>query len=62
MQNQNQELLDALKRLTFAASCRENVMGDPCSYLDARAKLRAELKHAREVIAEEESSQTPAQT
>jgi len=45
------ELVDALRALVFAASARENVMGDPCGLLQARADLRAEIGRVQSVLA-----------
>lgn len=48
------ELLAALRRLSFAAMVRDNVMGDPAALLSAQAELRAANKQAMEVIAKAE--------
>ena len=49
------ELLEALRRLTFAAACRENTMGDPCRLIECQGELRAATKAARDVIAKAEN-------
>jgi hypothetical protein len=48
--NCHEELLEALRRLEFAARARENRAGDPCGYLDAQAELAAAAKSARAAI------------
>lgn len=50
LHGQKQELLDALKRLSFAAMCRDNTMGDPSRLIEVKAELMAANKHACEVI------------
>lgn len=43
-------LKKALSDLVFAASSRENVMGDPCSFIAAKARLQSEIKNSMEVL------------
>lgn len=45
------ELLGALRRLSFAAFCRDNVMGDPCRLLQVQAELREARTAADTIIA-----------
>jgi hypothetical protein len=45
------ELLAALEKLVFAAERRENIMGDPCSYLAAKAEVEEAGRQARAAIA-----------
>jgi hypothetical protein len=45
------DLLKALERLSFAAMCRDNVMGDPCRLLDAKAELAAANQQACAAVA-----------
>lgn len=45
------EILAALNRITFAAMSRENIMGDPCSLINAKAKLQDAIRLANEAIA-----------
>ena len=47
----NQELIEALKRLSFAALCRDNTMGDPNRLMEVRAELREANAQAIEVLA-----------
>ena len=51
LHGQKQELLDALKQLSFAAMCRDNTMGDPCRLITVKAELASANKYACEVIA-----------
>jgi hypothetical protein len=51
LEQQRDALLDAIKRLSFAAACRDNTMGDPIRAMEVRAELMAANKRAREVIA-----------
>lgn len=44
-------LLEALRRLSFAAAARDNTMGDPCRLVEAKAELAAADRHAMAVIA-----------
>jgi hypothetical protein len=48
------DLLRALKRLSFAAMCRDNTMGDPCRLLEVKAELAAANVQAEEAIARAE--------
>lgn len=48
---QRNDLLKALRRLSFAAMARDNTMGDQCALLAAQAELRDANKQAMEVIA-----------
>jgi len=48
---QRYELLTALERLSFAAACRDNTMGDQCRLIEVKAELAAENRHAQEAIA-----------
>ena len=48
------EMLAALKRLETAAQNRDNVMGDLCRLLDAKAELLAAAAAARDIIAKAE--------
>lgn len=43
-------ILSALIRLETAASRRDNVMGDPCALIEAKAELAAAAKSARNII------------
>lgn len=43
-------ILAALIRLETAATRRDNVMGDPCALIEAKAELAAAAKSARNVI------------
>lgn len=45
------ELLEALKRLSFAAMSRDNTMGDPSALLAAKAELHAANQQAIAAIA-----------
>lgn len=45
------EMVEALEKLEFAASRRENISGDPCSYMEAVAEVRKAAKAARDVLA-----------
>ena len=49
---QRYELLTALERLSFAAACRDNTMGDPCRLIEVTGELNAAAEEARAVIAE----------
>lgn len=51
-----QQLLDACRRLVFAAAARDNHMGDPCGLIAAKDELAAAAKHAREVMENEMSA------
>lgn len=44
------EMLEALRRLTFAAANRDNTMGDPCRLLECKAELEAAGREARAAI------------
>lgn len=44
------ELLEALKRLTFAAECRDNTSGDPIRLIQVKSELIAASDQAREAI------------
>lgn len=48
---QRSELLNALKRLSFAAMARDNTMGDQCGLFAAQAELRDANKLAMKAIA-----------
>lgn len=50
MQQQLDELLAALRRLSFAAMSRDNTMGDPSSMLAAKAELSDANKQAMQAI------------
>lgn len=50
LNEQNNQLLSALRRLSFAAASRENSMGDVCSLLAAKAELADAAKNADAVI------------
>ena len=56
---QRDELLAALRRLSFAALCRDSTMGDPCRLMEVRAELHAANMHATAAIAK---ATTPAGT
>lgn len=45
------DLLAALRRLSFAALCRDTTMGDPIRLLEVKAELLAASKNADAVIA-----------
>lgn len=45
------QLLEAIKRLSFAAMARDNTMGDACALLAAQAALRDANQQARAAIA-----------
>jgi hypothetical protein len=45
------EMLEALRRLTFAAASRDNTMGDPCRLLECKAELAAATREAQAIIA-----------
>lgn len=44
------ELLEALSRLEFAAQCRDNTSGDPCTLLAVKAELANAAEQARAAI------------
>ena len=44
------ELLEALTRLEFAAQCRDNTSGDPCTLLAVKAELANAAEQARAAI------------
>ena len=48
---QRDELLAALRRLSFAALCRDSTMGDPCRLIEVKAELAAAAKAADAAIA-----------
>jgi hypothetical protein len=48
---QNKLLLEAVDRLTFAAMCRENTMGDPCRLIEVKAELSDAAEHGRALAA-----------
>jgi hypothetical protein len=48
---QRDKLLDALRRLSFAALCRDSTSGDPCRLIEVKAELAAAAKHADAAIA-----------
>jgi hypothetical protein len=48
------ELLAALKRLSFAASCRDNTSGDPIRVMEVRAELAEATLQAAAAIAKAE--------
>lgn len=48
---QRDGLLAALERLSFAAMCRDNTMGDPCRLIEVKAELRAANEQANASIA-----------
>lgn len=50
-----EELLAALKRLSLAASCRENTMGDPCRLFEVKAELAAANQQAIATIEKAEA-------
>lgn len=43
-------LLAALERLSFAAMCRDNTMGDQCRLIEVKAELAAANKQAAEAF------------
>lgn len=43
-------LMAALERLSFAAECRDNTMGDQCRLIEVKAELAAANKQAVVVI------------
>jgi len=45
------DLLDALNRLSFAAECRDNTMGDACRLIEVKAELAAAKEQAIAAIA-----------
>lgn len=51
---QRDKLLAALKRLSFAAMCRDNTMGDPCRLIEVKAELLAANAQAIAAIAKVE--------
>ena len=55
---QRDELLAALRRLSFAAGARDNTMGDPCRLIEVKAELAAADRHAMAVIAKVTGSPT----
>lgn len=48
---QRDELLAALERLSFAAECRDNTMGDACRLIAVKAELVAANRQAINAIA-----------
>lgn len=46
LKQQREELLSALERLSFAAECRDNTVGDACRLIEVRAELAAANKQA----------------
>lgn len=51
IRKQRDDLLAAFDRLSFAAECRDNTMGDPCRLIEVKAELAAANQQARTVIA-----------
>lgn len=51
MNRQRDELLAALERLSFAATCRDNTMGDQCRLIEVRFELSAANEQAIAAIA-----------
>lgn len=51
IEQQHNQLLEALTRLEFAAQCRDNTLGDPCRLLQVKAELAAAAEQARAAIA-----------
>lgn len=51
LRRQRDELLSALKRLSFAAACRDNSAGDACRLIEVRFELAAANKQAVAAIA-----------
>ncbi len=45
------DLLAALERLSFAAECRDNTMGDACRLIEVKAELASANQQARAAIA-----------
>lgn len=45
-------MLDALKRLAFAAECRDNTAGDPIRLICVKAELAEAARHANLIIHE----------
>ena len=45
------DMFDALKRLSFAAECRDNTTGDPLRLISVRAELAAAAQEALFAIA-----------
>lgn len=54
---QRDELLSALERLSFAALCRDNTMGDQCRLIEVRAELAEANRHATAVMAKVKGQQ-----
>lgn len=51
LEKQRDELLAALERLSFAAMCRDNTMGDPSRLIEVKAELSAANEQAIAAIA-----------
>lgn len=49
------ELLAALERLSIAAACRENTVGDPIRLIETRAELRSAIAEALIAITKEKT-------
>lgn len=50
LQAERDTLLEVLKRLSFAALCRDTTMGDPCQLITVKAELQAANKQASDTI------------
>lgn len=48
---QRDDLLEALRRLEFAAQRRDSTIGDPCRLIEVKAELSAAAEQARSAIA-----------
>ena len=56
LQALNQELLASLSRLSFAAMCRDNTLGDPCRLIEVKAELQAANKQASDLISKQQEN------
>lgn len=54
------DILAALERLSFAAECRDNTMGDPCRLIEVKAELAAANRQAIAAITKAKCSEISA--
>ena len=52
LEEQNQRLMEALRKLSFAADARENTLGDVCTLLASKAALAEASREAHLLLQE----------